>query len=266
MRKTAPKCAPGLARPQSKTSRLAFTLIELLVVIAIIAILASMLLPVLAKAKAKAGQARCYGNLKQLTLGMAMYLDNSGNVFPATASRNTYGFKVEDWIYWRTNQPNYPIQNSPIVTPLGSGLATSNLFRCPLDRDDSERLKIVDGNGPYFYSYSLTSYDLMPGSGQNLGMASIRDMGNGWHPFKVTDIKNPAKKIMLAEEQASYKVGEVSDPTAAVINDGRFALTGDVLTSRHGKRGVVGFADSHVAAVSWQFGRDTNNSAPLYGY
>src|SRR6266436_5061202 len=184
----------------------AFTLIELLVVIAIIAILAAMLLPALSAAKAKAGQARCFSNLKQLTLGMAMYLDSNSSVFPATASRNTYGFKVEDWIYWRTNHPSYPIQNSPIVTPLGSGLATSNLFRCPLDRDDSERLKLIDGNGPYFYSYTMTSYDLMPGSGQNLGMASIRDTGNGWHPFKITDVKNSSKKIMLAEEQASYRL------------------------------------------------------------
>ncbi len=265
MRKTAPKCDLGLARKQSEKGYSAFTLIELLVVIAIIAILAAMLLPALSKAKAKAGQARCYSNLKQLTLGMAMYLDTSGNVFPATASRNTYGFKVEDWIYWRTNQPSYPIQNSPIVTPLGSGLATSNLFRCPLDRDDSERLKLTDGNGPYFYSYTLTSYDL-GGGGQNLGMASIRDLGGGWHPFKMSDVKNPSKKIMLAEEQSSYRPGEVSDLTAAIINDGRWALTGDVLTSRHNKRGDVGFADSHVAAVTWQFGRDTNNSSPQASY
>ncbi len=265
MRKSSPRFDSGLASTQSKRGYSGFTLIELLVVIAIIAILAAMLLPALSKAKAKAGQARCRSNLKQLTLGMAMYLDTSGNVFPATASRNTYGFKVEDWIYWRTNQPSYPIQNSPIVTQLGSGLGSSNLFRCPLDRDDSERLKLIDGNGPYFYSYTMTSYDLGAG-GQNLGMASIRDLGGAWHSFKITAVKNPSKKIMLAEEQSSYRPGEVSDTTAQIVNDGRWALTGDVLTSRHNKRGDVGFADSHVAAVTWQFGRDTNNSAPLFGY
>ena len=66
----------------TRKARSGFTLIELLVVIAIIAILASILFPVFARARAKARQAACMSNLRQLGLGLKMYADDYDETMP----------------------------------------------------------------------------------------------------------------------------------------------------------------------------------------
>ena len=236
----------------------AFTLIELLVVIAIIAILAGMLLPALSRAKKQAGLSKCMNNQKQISLGTFMYLDDFADVFPACASRNTYGFHKEDWIYWRTNTAQYPaVEQSLIVRGVGS--VSKDLFRCPLDKDDTARKAISDGNGPYLYSYSMTSYDLE--GNVDPGMTSIVS-GSTIYPYKLSAIKRPSAKIMFAEEQSTLKKDEVGNTGSGVINDGRWVPGGDSLTARHNKKGDLAFADGHVQTVPTKFGDDVNNSRP----
>lgn len=243
--------------------RRAFTLIELLVVIAIIAILAALLLPALSRAKLKAAQTRCMSNLKQLGVGIALYVVDNNDAFPGWASRVS-GFREQDWIYWRTNNPPYTLDKSPIAQMMRGSDPT--LFRCPLDRDDSGR--VAAGVPIYPYSYSFNGLgggeqEAYFGSG-NLGFATAFS-GLGASVFKSFQVRNPSKKMMLAEEPASNSPGDMPPGFASVIDDGDWEPINsrkapyNTLSMRHSGKAEVVYGDSHAIATSYKEAQDTNN-------
>ncbi len=203
-----------------------FTLIELLIVVTIIGLLASLLLPTLARANGKAVSTSCRNNLKQLQMAWMMYADDhAGALAPNPASPAT------GWVAGDMTKPAESADEKLITgAALGSYTKNARIYRCPGDRS------------PHARSVAMNSRMGDPAA-LNDGFAQFKKLG---------DLAHPEDYFVFIDERSD------------VIDDGYFRqdLTyayGDIHfwdwpASNHDRQGVLSFADGHVEAHKWREG------------
>lgn len=227
----------------------AFTLIELLVVIAIIAILASLLLPALSKAKSTATGAVCQSNQKQIGLAWYMYQDeNDGNMMAAEYK----GWLLAGGMFFPIDWPWPPpgiknneqalayIKERLEMSPLWPYASSHEVYNCPGDG----RTKLQWGRGWTFDSYAKA------GGLNNTGNMGWAD-GMRLHITKFSQIINPSDKYVFVEESSKYAGGHGGANLGPWALDPENKQWIDPVAVWHNGASTFSFADGHAESHRW---------------